>query len=293
MRPQPREEAASTSSSASSAPPSSPPGRTTLAGLGLGLGAGLAAWLAAVPPSLASTFSEGHAALDDVDPDMFSDSRLSFTAVLVLALALYWGAKAMEYLSGKGLDGDDALPGKGGKKSKDGLEDHGASNAPVRTFIDGKAHPELGGQDAQEQRNASLAKSAAYRVATLTRESQPRIHGLLVQLLGTSHAKDAPRPSSADVDPVAELVWQRVLAERQAKGIDVALGPRELEAVEQQLLEQVAESCAAEQVAQLKALASSGKLWAEDGKDGSNGGGGSSGSGKGKGSTPKETAGRR
>lgn len=51
---------------------------------------------------------------------------------------------------------------------QDGLEDHGSANAPVRTFIDGKVHPEWG-QDAQEQRNASLAKSAAYQVATLTR----------------------------------------------------------------------------------------------------------------------------
>lgn len=80
-------------------PSASSPARTLA-----GLGAGLAAWLAvAVPPSLASTFSEGHAALDEADPAMFSDSRLSFGAVLVLALALYWGAKAVEYLSGRGV----------------------------------------------------------------------------------------------------------------------------------------------------------------------------------------------
>ncbi|GLC44401.1 hypothetical protein PLESTB_000473700 [Pleodorina starrii] len=244
------------------APPPAPPAwQRAMAGIA----AGFCAWSAAALPALA-----------DIDPDTnivagpSSDALLgagpdfSFTTLLLFTLLGYWLVKGALYISQNSPDGPDDTPQQDGKQQQQrpgaGSDPTDIGHAHIRSYVD-SSQPGPGGEaDARQLRNASLARSAAYRVSATLRESQPRIHSLVEQLAAPQPQWPPRPPKNAEVDPVAALVYSRVLQERSAKGPEYVLGPREVAALETQLLEEVAEKVAAEQVAEFVKMAAQGTL---------------------------------
>ncbi|EFJ51933.1 hypothetical protein VOLCADRAFT_120348 [Volvox carteri f. nagariensis] len=189
----------------------------------------------------------------------------SFTTLLIFTLLGYWLVKALTYLGQNTPDGSDGSqddkheqrPGSGGG-ANDSLTDIG--HAHIRSYVD-PSQPGRGGESgAKELRNASLARSAAYRVTATLKESQPRIHALVEELTAQQTQWPLRPPRNAEVDFVAALVYSRVVQERSNKGPEYVLGPRELAALETRLLEEVAEKVAADQVADFVKMAAKGTL---------------------------------
>ncbi|KAG2499961.1 hypothetical protein HYH03_002246 [Edaphochlamys debaryana] len=181
----------------------------------------------------------------------------SFTGLLVFTLLTYWVIKATMYLLNNPLDRPErnAEDDKSQDPSK-ALTDVG--HAHIRSYLD----PARG--DAKELRLKTLARHAAYRVASQIREAQPRIHSLVEELAGPASAASGawppPPPRNMDLDAVAQLVYARVVQERGAKTADHELCPRERAALELTLLEEVAERTASEEVAEFMNLAAKGLL---------------------------------
>ncbi|GFR41057.1 hypothetical protein Agub_g1689, partial [Astrephomene gubernaculifera] len=241
----------------------------------MGITAGCGAWASA---ALAAT-----ARIDSADPSVVigpsSETLLgygpdfSFTSLLFFSLLGYFFVQAVLYLSDNAPDGLDKEPDDpdhpthhprqqppgSSPRSGPGSSPLGGDlgRAPIRSYVDSSQPAPGSDQDAAQLRNASLARSAAYRVAAAVRESLPRIHCLVEELGAAAEGPwPPPPPRSAAVDPVAERVYRGVLRERGEQGPapPPPLCPRQRAALERVLLEEVAEAAAAEQVGELSRL---------------------------------------
>ncbi|KAG2448388.1 hypothetical protein HYH02_006970 [Chlamydomonas schloesseri] len=252
--------------------------------VGVAAGVGLG-WLVAVGTAVAD--NAGGGPLPDpgvvgpsTDMLLSAGPDFSFTSLLLFTLCGYWLIKSLAYLSQNPLDGPDGKSGGDQQQQqqqqpppKEGgsrLTDMG--HAHIRSVVNSSVPAPGSEADARSLRNASLARSAAYRVSAAVREAIPRIHSLVEELAGPSAAwplpgggaagGGPPRHLHAEVDYLVPLVYSRVAAERGAKAHsgDSSLCPRERAALEKVLLEEVAERTAAEQVAEFARLAASGQL---------------------------------
>ncbi|PNH05869.1 hypothetical protein TSOC_007829 [Tetrabaena socialis] len=225
-------------------------------------GAGCAAWLSLAGAALAaaadSTDGELVNAVQTSGSPLSPADQFSFTSLLLFLAIGYWLAKSSQYFSQNKLDGTDKGKdgeGKGGSKADD------FSHAHIRSYVDPAS--KNGGANATDVRNASLAHSAAFRVTAAVRESQPRIHSLMEEMAGSGAKAPLQRPPAADVDYVAAMVYERIskeLAAKESAAAEQVLGPRERAVLETRLLEEVAERCASEQVADFVRLAAQGQL---------------------------------
>ncbi|KAG2442617.1 hypothetical protein HXX76_002702 [Chlamydomonas incerta] len=240
------------------------------AGVGLG-------WLVAVGTAVANNAAGGPLPDPSVvgpsaDTLLAAGPDFSFTSLLLFTVCGYWLLKSLAYLSQNPLDGPDAKngqpPGANQQQQPPPKEGSGSrltdmGHAHIRSEVNSSVPAPGSDGDARSLRNASLARSAAYRVAAAVREAVPRIHALVEELAGPTAAWPLPGPPRhADVDFLVNMVYGRVLAERSAKAPsgDSSLCPRERAALERALLEEVAERTAVEQVAEFVRLAATGQL---------------------------------
>ncbi|KXZ56811.1 hypothetical protein GPECTOR_1g730 [Gonium pectorale] len=238
--------------------------------LAAGAVAGFCAWLSSAGTATAGVEDPTTVVGPTTDVLLGGGDHFSFTSLLLFTLITYWLLKALYYLSRNsaslgqasppwldGPEGTDDTPGDQQQQKQRGLPPGmgDVGHAHIRSYVDPAA---ASGADARELRNASLARSAAFRVAATVRESLPRIHALVEQLAGSS--APPPQPHNAGIDPVADLVYARVLQELRTKGHESGLNPRERAALETILLEEVAAQCAREQVADFERMAAEGKL---------------------------------
>ncbi|GIL73166.1 hypothetical protein Vretimale_4761 [Volvox reticuliferus] len=233
--------------------PVTPTWQRTLAGIA----AGICAWSITLPV-LAGTDGPDTSILGPTaDTLLGAGPEFSFTTLLLFTLLCYWLVKAVMYISTNTPDGHD----KDGKQQPPGGSDMtDIGHAHIRSYVDSSQPGPAGELGARDLRNASLARSAAYRVTATLKESQPRIHALVEELAAPQTQWPPQPPRNLDVDFVAAMVYNRMVRERSAKGPEYVLAPRELAALETRLLEEVAEKVAADQVAEFVSMAAKGTL---------------------------------
>ncbi|GLI69095.1 hypothetical protein VaNZ11_013640 [Volvox africanus] len=233
--------------------PATPTWQRTLTGIA----SGFFAWSITLPALAGTDGPDTSIVGPATDTLLGAGPDFSFTTLLLFTLLGYWLVKAVTYVSTNTPDGQDQ---DGKQKQPDASDTTDIGHAHIRSVVD-SSQPGPGGElDARDLRNASLARSATYRVTATLRESQPRIHALVEELAAPQTHWPPQPPRNLDVDFVAAMVYNRMVQERSTKGPEYVLAPRELAALETRLLEEVAEKVAADQVAEFVKMAAKGTL---------------------------------
>lgn len=180
-----------------------------------------------------------------------ANSGHSFITTIGIALCTYWFIQALLPRQDTPTD----TKSKSDRESSGGDSD-GLPHVHIRSFSDPYQQREVDWASWRALENRVLAKSAAFEVATMLKESQPRVRTFLQQpgqfLL--------QRPHICDVDPVAEIVYKYLTQLKQLGKAPLASGQTHLDddsvtALQRDLLVAVAEWSAMEQINHMVSLA--------------------------------------
>lgn len=175
----------------------------------------------------------------------------NFVTSIVVAVLTYWFLQSIFR-----QDASKIKPGeKKGVKSPS-EDDDGVPHVHIRTVVDPYQQRESDWTSWRELENRVLAKSAAFEIATMLKESQPRVKSFLQ----SPSRFMQERPHLCDVDPVADIVYKHLKKLEESGKLAMKPGSDHLEGSElaqlqHQLMIAVAEYSALEQINHLVHLA--------------------------------------
>lgn len=175
----------------------------------------------------------------------------NFLTSIVVAVLTYWFLQAIFR-----QDASSSKSGRDKSVSTPSDDGDGVPHVHIRTVVDPYQQRESDWTSWRELENRVLAKSAAFEIATMLKESQPRVKSFLQ----SPSRFMQERPHLCDVDPVADIVFKHLKKLEESGKLSMKPGTNHLEGSEiaqlqQQLMATVAEYSALEQINHLVHLA--------------------------------------